>query len=766
MFEHAPDLCLIHDADGQFIRANRRACEALGYAEHEFVGMLWTDIDTGVDLSEAGAAWSGLGPGEISTFRRRFRRRDGSSFPVEIRLTGLREENELRLIVLARDVSEQQESEAALLAARKEIDAAKEANRRQAMLIANSNHELRTPMHAVVGMTDLLLETLVTRKQQSYLQSIRSSGDALLTIIDDMLDFSVLEAGQLCLEKKIFTVDDVLDPVFAMLGRNAYSKGIELACLWHSGPKHALGDPDRVRQVLLNLVGNAVKFTDHGEVIVEVSLESDSDEKDWLQFVVTDTGVGIDQSKKEDMFLPFSRFGSSAIEMYGGTGLGLAICKRLVGLIGGSIDITARSGGGTSAWFRVPASNSSGKDLDTLPEGFVGTRALVVDDNPIIGKATCSLISSLGIQPDLETDAEVALTRLLDQATLNPYRIAIVDADMPGINCVAMATRIRSQPLIEPIELILLTSLTQFLQPGVASSLELRCLDKPIRRRPLRDTLEEILSPHRGPPDQTVQEQVLNLASSSRILVADDDALSRRIFSDMALVLGVEVDVVEDGLEALQAISAKSYGLILLDCQMPGMDGCAVATEIRNTFDEDDRPVIVAITASASAAHRAHCFGAGMDDYMPKPVTLKVLREALKRWLPQERLLATVTESGELPAINKTGPMGPWRVPRDRGDFSSELVELFIDDSEQRLIALSRMLESGSKEETRDIAREAHALKSGCLYIEADHMAALSGQLEETVNGGALEPATEILAHLCTEFDDFRQQHEVISEHL
>jgi CheY-like chemotaxis protein/anti-sigma regulatory factor (Ser/Thr protein kinase) len=627
------------------------------------------------------------------------------------------------------------------------------------MFLADTNHEIRAPLQAVMGMTDLLLETPLTKKQKNYLESIHSSGQVLLKIIDDFLDFSALEEGKINLQNSAVDVASVVEPVLLMLGHAAYSKGIELGCRLDVGNSRAVGDPDRMRQVLTNLVGNAIKYTDDGEVIVEVSLRPDQDEPAWVQFAVKDSGFGIDETTKRDLFLPFFRAGSVAARRRGGTGLGLAICKRLVKLMGGTIDIESRVvGTGTNAYFSVPATHAT---ADTLRSPVVGSeriRILVIDDNAVVAQATCRLLNSLGADASFEVDGRTALDRMLEKAAIDPYRIAMIDADLPGMDGVAVAEEIRSRPTLDATGIVMMTSLGRSLQPGTVTRIAARCLDKPIVPGPLRRTIEETISSSRHRRRHSDTDKTATATRGSRILVADDNPVSRQIFSDMAALLGFEVDTVEDGESTLQAVAARSYQLILLDCQMPDLDGCAVAAEIKSNQAGLDCPTVVAISGNASVDDREHCLRVGMDDYLIKPVTLQTMRTTLERWLPVSHPQDAALHSAEGMSGSTIAP------PRKNGKeehVSAHLIDMFITDGEERLTKLSRLLAS-DRADAGKIAREAHALRTGCLFLKMSRMGTLSSQLEQSARNGTLERARDIFGRLRSAFDLYRKRQDVL----
>ncbi|MDH3637307.1 MAG: PAS domain S-box protein [Gammaproteobacteria bacterium] len=726
VMEHAADAFFLHDMTGRFIDVNRQACESLGYTREELLTMTVPDIEMNFNAEDVRTRWRDLKRNIPQTVSGNHRRKDGTTFPVEVRLRLIRFADEQQVIATARDISGFLEVQAELREAK---EAAEAANRIKSEFLANMSHEIRTPINAVVGMTDLLLRTPLGPKQQDYIRAVRSSGDLLTTIIDDILDISQLEVGQLALQTGEFFVEDLIEPILDMLGHRAYTKGIELACRYPIGELPMLsGDCNRIRQVLVNLVGNAVKFTDRGWVLIDVGVESESDDDIELKFTVEDTGIGIDAEQKNGLFKPFTQLETAIHRRSGGVGLGLSISKRLVSLMGGQIGVDGSPREGSKFWFTLSLPKISievSKD-----EGAVDkpVRILFVDDNPVIGHATRDCFAAKKLQVDIATSAESAMERLTSVATHAPYTVAIIDAEMPGVDGVSLARRIRGTPSIAATDIILLPSIANPLTPGVASDLDARCVNKPIVPRILLHSVYEEEPTNAASSPTRIEDAGVEQAARPRILVAEDNPVNQAVLSDMLAMLDCPGECVSDGPTALEATEEADYDVVLLDCQMPGLDGIEVAREIRRRTGSAIKPVIIAVTAYAFESDTQRCLEAGMNDVMHKPVRLESLQRVLDRWL------ARSPGEGEMPAVPEGSLDGEvWRDVRARSandkTFMTKFVALFNSDTEGRLVNLAGHLHARRYHEA---ARAAHAVRAGCLQVGARRLADLCSDLEES----------------------------------
>jgi CheY-like chemotaxis protein/HPt (histidine-containing phosphotransfer) domain-containing protein/anti-sigma regulatory factor (Ser/Thr protein kinase) len=562
-----------------------------------------------------------------------------------------------------------------------------------------------------------------------------------------------------------------------MLGYRAYAKGIELACLVQVDPAiRVTGDSYRLRQVLINLVDNAIKFTERGEVILLVTRREDSHGDDALRFSVQDTGIGISSREKERLFKPFSQVDESTTRRFGGSGLGLVICKRLVENMGGQIAFESAQGKGSTFWFDLPLHKlqaSTSVSFEEAPD-LRGRRVLVVDDNPTIRRLLGDYLGSLGMRPDAAAGAEEAKGSLW-RATAEgePYPFVIIDADMPGTDGLSLARQIQADPDIGAARLIVLASAAHALdEDAFARAGQVACVQKPVVQWRLRESLvgapgHTVAGPAqpvaRPAAAETAPGASTNGAEAVRILVAEDNPLNREILLDMLSTLHYRAEAVEDGLAVPPALKAEPHDIVLLDCHMPGKDGYEVTREIRRWENGERHTVIIAVTASTVVGSngRARCLEAGMDDHLSKPLHLDTLAATLKTWLPK----AAGTSPGKAEPHDAGGGRHGVLDPRvwthlhakdqaDRAAVMDRFITLFVNDSESRLQAMRVALE-GRKADL--LAREAHALKAGSLQVGATAMVGLCEVIQTAARAGSLDGTDAALSRLDEEFQHAKQ---------
>ena len=757
------------DLDGSVTSWNSGAATMFGYPPAEAIGRPLTVSES--TPQEEAARMRRLLAGEKFSYDARATTRAGTPIDIQVAVAPLLDESNqcVGRIAVARDVTQHKRSEEALRLAR---EAAETASHAKSSFLARMSHEIRTPMNGVLGMTELLLETGLTGTQRKYAETVQRSGKNLLGIINDLLDFSKIEAGKLELEKVEMDLRRTIEDIVELLAERAHRKGLELAC---SIPGDLMtqvrGDPLRLGQILTNLLGNAIKFTEQGSVVIRVASVAQTAKNVTMRFEVADTGVGISQTALSRIFEEFSQVDGSTTRKHEGSGLGLAISKQLVEMMGGNIHVNSEFGVGSTFWFTISLEKQpvqSQGDPHAKPLGLLtGVRTLIVESSAVHRGILQGHMSNWEMSIRVAETPKQAIDLLAQAAARSvPFDIAVVDLGLPGMDALELARTIRARADIGKLRLVMLTRRHVDMRNAQDAGFN-ACLVKPVRQTMLYECLVNIMAgrPQEALAAPAVSKPATTAPTSVRgnILLVEDNLINQQVALGILQIQGYSVTVVSDGREALEAHAQGDFDLILMDCHMPEMDGYEATREIRRRerLSSGKRIPIVALTANAMARDREECLNAGMDDHLSKPFNMLVLQEMLARWLaPTE---SKQTEAAELAAqatakaaevldrqmLDQLSKV----VTNGKPELLSRVIKLYLVESPK---LIQQLQQAGMEDNAPQIASCAHALKSCSANVGATLLSRYCTDIEASARRGDTDDARKILAkveaeHACVQ---------------
>ncbi|UKA63613.1 response regulator [Arthrobacter sp. FW306-04-A] len=724
--------------DGVITSWNPGAERIYGYSAAEAIGRhVSFIIPDELEDEEKGLMAAIAAGGETHSFETERVRRDGSIVPVSLTLSPIQGTGGIHgVAAIAQDITERRIAQAELETAR---EAAEEASRLKSEFLATMSHEIRTPMNGVIGLTGLLLDTPLGETQRQYAEGVKGAGEALLTLINDILDFSKLEAGKVDLDPAPFNPRTLVEELAALLAEAAQAKGLELIAYCRPEvPAMLVGDAGRIRQILLNLASNAVKFTPSGEVVISVKVVEKDPANVRVRFEVRDTGIGIEAADHLRLFESFSQADASTTRRYGGTGLGLAISRRLTEVMGGEIGVDSSLGNGSTFWAALPlgVTGPAAAPSSISPDQLTGLRVLVVDDNATNRLVLEGQLAGWQMKPEAVSDAQQGLDRCREEAAAGrPFDIAVLDMCMPNMNGLELARKLSTDVALESIRIIMLTSTMNVDKAELVASGVQEWLTKPVRSSEFYDRLMRLVATHpvsapSAPSASPAVPVTVTVSQPSRglILIVEDNEVNQLVARSMVAKLGYEADVVADGSAAVAATGATKYAAVLMDCHMPVMDGFEATKAIRERQNGHRRLPVIAMTAGALDEDRDRCLAAGMDDYLTKPVDMDKLNQVLGRWIPEPAKESTepALDPARLETLRDLGP-------GDGLGLLPAAAQAFRQDIQPSLQALRQALDNGSGEAFRQMA---HKLKGSAANIGAARAARMCEEMEHGSSDG------------------------------
>jgi PAS domain S-box-containing protein len=758
--EQSSEAIWTKDLGGIITSWNSGAAAMFGYPPAEALGRA-LNVDASTPEEEE-VRMQRLVAGEKFSYEARAMSRSGTAIDIQVAVAPLLDDTNrcIGSIAVARDVTQHKRSEEALRLAREAAEAASHA---KSSFLARMSHEIRTPMNGVLGMTELLLETGLTNIQRKYAETAQRSGQNLLGIINDLLDFSKIEAGKLELENVDMDLRRTLEDVVDLLAERAHAKGLELACSIPANlVTHVRGDPLRLGQILTNLVGNAIKFTEQGSVVIRMAGLEETAHNVTMRFEVSDTGAGISAAAQSRIFDEFAQADGSTTRKHGGSGLGLAISRQLVEMMGGNIYVESVLGAGSTFWFTSSFEKQETQDSRSAPMGMLtGVRALIVESSVINRGILHSQMSNWGMTNRVAATPEQAIDLLAQAAARNaPYDIAIIDLGPPGMEALELARKIRARADIAKLRLVMLTHRHVDIQYARDAGID-ACLAKPVRQTVLYECLVNVMA---GQLQEAVAApavcEPVNMAPAGirgSILLVEDNLINQQVALGILQIQGYSVTVANNGREALDAHEQGAFDLILMDCHMPEMDGFEATREIRGRERSSigKRVPIIALTANAMAQDREECLNAGMDDHLSKPFTMLTLQDRLDRWMP--RAASTQSEAAEL-AAQATAKAAAVLDRQVLDQLSTLLkperlaraINLYLVESPK---LIKKLKQAAAASDAPEIVRSAHSLKSSSATLGARVLSRYCGDIEASARRADAEEACKIFAKIETEYD-------------